>query len=228
MNKELLHRKVIREIVSLIASGEFPQAQRLPAERKLCERFIVSRGTLRLALADLEKLGVVSIKRGSGVYVSNLSKSKMPAGLLPPEFANTSLLDIIFARRVIEIAAIELACEKASEKQIEGLEKLITKMEEAKDNLPEFVKFDMEFHRAIIKASGNTPLLTALKAIAEYHKYSQIFSSLHEGEEALAISYHKKMLSAIKSRNKLAAKKALSAHLGHLEKTAETINKKQK
>ncbi|MCD4831586.1 MAG: FadR family transcriptional regulator [Anaerohalosphaeraceae bacterium] len=225
MHKELLHRKVIREIISLIVSGQFPQGKRLPAERKLCELFVISRGTLRLALADLEKLGVVSIKRGSGIYVSNLSKIKMPAALLPPNLANTSLLDIIYARKTIEVAAIELTCEKITDKQIESLEKLLAKMIETRDNLPEFVKFDMDFHRAIVKASGNTPLSTALKAIAEYHKYSQIFSSLHEGEESLAISYHKKILSAIKARNKQAAKKALSAHLTHLEKNAEIGSK---
>ena len=44
MDKELLHTKVIREVLSWIATGEVEPGMRLPAERKLCNRFNVSRG----------------------------------------------------------------------------------------------------------------------------------------------------------------------------------------
>ena len=53
-----------------IASGNFLPDQRLPSERELAVRFIVSRMTVRQALLDLAREGVVYTRTGKGTYVS--------------------------------------------------------------------------------------------------------------------------------------------------------------
>jgi GntR family transcriptional repressor for pyruvate dehydrogenase complex len=226
MNKELLYTKLVRELIALIASGEYADGTRLPAERKLCQQFNVSRGTVRQAFYDLEKLGVIKIKAGSGAFVQKISQKKLPTHLLPLDFANVTFSDIIYARKAIETAAITLACEKISFSQLQQLEQLIEKMEQSKDNLLEFLKLDTEFHQFIIHASGNMPLVTAFGAIAEYHKYSQVFSSLYEEEVRIAIKYHKKMLLALKNRNIRNAVKAITRHLEHTEQITKSAKQK--
>jgi GntR family transcriptional repressor for pyruvate dehydrogenase complex len=226
MNKELLHTKLVRELIAMIASGKYGDGIRLPAERKLCEQFNVSRGTVRQGLYDLEKLGILKIKPGSGAYVQKISQKKLPTHLLPLDFANVTFSDIIYARKAIETAAITLACEKINTGQIEQLEQLIEKMELSKDNLLEFLKLDTEFHQLIIHISGNMPLVMAFGAIAEYHKYSQVFSSLYESEIHTAINYHKKMLSALKDRNVKNAVKAIIKHLEHTEQITKSAKQK--
>jgi GntR family transcriptional repressor for pyruvate dehydrogenase complex len=226
MNKELLHTKLVRELIAMIASGKYADGVRLPAERKLCEQFNVSRGTVRQGLYDLEKLGILKIKPGSGAYVQKISQKKLPTHLLPLDFANVTFSDIIYARKAIETAAITLACEKINTGQIEQLEQLIEKMELSKDNLLEFLKLDTEFHQLIIHISGNMPLVMAFGSIAEYHKYSQVFSSLYESEIHTAINYHKKMLSALKGRNVKNAVKAIVKHLEHTEQITKSAKQK--
>jgi GntR family transcriptional repressor for pyruvate dehydrogenase complex len=226
MNKELLHTKLVRELIALIASGSFSDGQRLPAERQLCKQYNVSRGTVRQAFCDLEKLGVIKIKAGSGAYVQKISQKKLPTNLLPKNFDSVSIPDIIYARKAIETAAITLACEKINDQQLEQLEKLITKMEQSKDNLLDFFKFDMEFHQTIIHSTGNMPLITAFASIAEYHKYTQVFSSIYESEVDYAISYHRKMLAALKTRDAKNAAKAITKHLEHTEHTTELSEQK--
>lgn len=226
MNKELLHTKLVRELIALIASGSFSDGQRLPAERQLCKQYNVSRGTVRQAFCDLEKLGVIKIKAGSGAYVQKISQKKLPTHLLPKNFDSVSIPDIIYARKAIETAAITLACEKINDQQLEQLEKLITKMEQSKDNLLDFFKFDMEFHQTIIHSTGNMPLITAFASIAEYHKYTQVFSSIYESEVDYAISYHKKMFAALKARDAKNAAKAITKHLEHTEHTTELSEQK--
>ena len=213
MNKELLHNKVVREIIAIIASGVCQDGQRLPSERELCEQFGVSRGTVRQGLADLEQVGIVKIKRGSGVYAQKFSHRKVPSHLLPREFKNVSLEDIIVARKVIESAAIELACDNITKKQIGMLEQMVSKMAEAKDDLPEFLRLDMNFHQMIVCSGGNVALVTAFEAISEYLKYSQVFSTLRQGQEQVAISHHLKMVEALKRKDKKTASKAMIAHL---------------
>ncbi len=226
MDKELLHTKLVREVIAMIASGKYSDGTRLPAERKLCEQFQLSRGTVRQAFYDLEKLGIVKIRAGSGAYVQKISQKKLPTHLLPPDFSKVTLTDIIYARKAIETAAITLACEKISISQLEQLEQLIEKMEQSKDNLLEFLKLDTQFHQFIIHASGNMPLVTAFEAIAEYHKYSQVFSSLYEEEVKIAIKYHKKMLLALKLRNARNAAKAIMKHLEHTEQITNMAKQK--
>jgi GntR family transcriptional repressor for pyruvate dehydrogenase complex len=226
MNKELLHTKLVRELIAMIASGKYGDGARLPAERKFCEQFNVSRGTVRQGLYDLEKLGILKIKPGSGAYVQKISQKKLPAHLLPLDFANVTFSDIIYARKAIETAAITLACEKINAHQIEELRQLIEKMEQAKDNLLEFLKLDTQFHQFIIHASGNMPLVTAFASIAEYHKYSQVFSSLYESEIHTAINFHRKMLSALRDRNVKNAVKAIVKHLEHTEQTTKSAKQK--
>ncbi|MEN6383698.1 MAG: FadR/GntR family transcriptional regulator [Phycisphaerales bacterium] len=227
MNKELLHTKLVRELIAQIASGSFGDGARLPAERKLCKQYNLSRGTVRQAFYDLEKLGVIKIKAGSGAYVQRVSQKKLPTHLLPQDFANVSLSDIIYARKALETAAITLACEKITDIQIKELELLLQKMELSRENLLDFFKFDMEFHQLIIHSSGNMPLITAFASIAEYHKYSQVFSSIHEEEVDYAINYHRKMLTALKNRDPKNAAKAINRHLEHTEQSTNFTQSKE-
>ena len=108
VNKELLNTKVVREVLALTSSGDFSEGSRLPAERVLCERFGVSRGTIRQALCDLEEMGIIETRPGSGSYVKKLSMQKLPEDILPPDSNKISLSDILIARKAIESAAIEL------------------------------------------------------------------------------------------------------------------------
>lgn len=56
---------------AMISDGRWKVGERLPAERHLCDEFSVSRNTLRSVLKKLEARGFVSIKRGSGCYLSD-------------------------------------------------------------------------------------------------------------------------------------------------------------
>ncbi|MDR3710772.1 MAG: GntR family transcriptional regulator [Capsulimonadaceae bacterium] len=53
-----------------IASGLYPPHEPLPGEHALCARFGVTRATLRLALGDLERRGLIFKHHGSGTFVN--------------------------------------------------------------------------------------------------------------------------------------------------------------
>ncbi len=59
-------------LVAAISSGELAPGQRLGAEREIAERLGVSRSTVRVAVADLARTGVVRRARGraGGIFVA--------------------------------------------------------------------------------------------------------------------------------------------------------------
>ena len=70
-----------------ITSGIYRAGERLPAERKLCEKLSISRGTLRTALQSLSKQGLLTPCRGSGWKVTGMGPGGHPKtiAVLMPE-----------------------------------------------------------------------------------------------------------------------------------------------
>jgi DNA-binding GntR family transcriptional regulator len=66
---DLLYRQVADDIAEMVAAGELPRGSRLPAEPELMDIYAVSRPTVRSAVAELGKAGVVIVVRGRGTYV---------------------------------------------------------------------------------------------------------------------------------------------------------------
>jgi GntR family transcriptional regulator len=69
---DTLRRKAWEGVADAIRRGGYRPGERLPPERELAERLDVSRSTLRLALHDLERAGVVMRRpgRGGGTFVA--------------------------------------------------------------------------------------------------------------------------------------------------------------
>ena len=53
-----------------IVDGSFNAGDKLPTEKEFSERFQVNRHTVRRALSELSQVGIISVRRGSGAYVS--------------------------------------------------------------------------------------------------------------------------------------------------------------
>ena len=65
-----LYRRLAGQISGRIASGEIPPGAPLPPERRLAEAHGVSRVTVRRALEQLAREGLVEQRRGSGTYAT--------------------------------------------------------------------------------------------------------------------------------------------------------------
>jgi GntR family transcriptional regulator, frlABCD operon transcriptional regulator len=68
-NSTLLYMKVKKLIETDINSGRFPNNSYLPNEQQLCERYGVSRITLRRSITELEKENTVMKQQGKGTLV---------------------------------------------------------------------------------------------------------------------------------------------------------------
>jgi GntR family transcriptional regulator len=65
-----LYRQLMQRLKSDIATGVYPVHGRIPSEQELCETYQVSRVTVRKALSDLVKDGLLIRHQGKGTYVA--------------------------------------------------------------------------------------------------------------------------------------------------------------
>ena len=67
--------KIINQIRTLIISGELKPGDKLPPERRLAEKFGVSRGPVREAIQKLEFYGILKTQPQSGTLVAGIGLS---------------------------------------------------------------------------------------------------------------------------------------------------------
>lgn len=93
------HERVTRALSSEILKGKYKGDGALPTEKELGERFSVSRITVRRALSDLEHMGLVYRRHGSGTYAYPVQKRTLaPIALIllePHKLSNPYFADLI-------------------------------------------------------------------------------------------------------------------------------------
>ena len=65
-----LYRQLMEKLRADIAAGVYPAHSRIPSEQALCEIYAVSRVTVRRALSELTREGLLQRQQGKGTFVS--------------------------------------------------------------------------------------------------------------------------------------------------------------
>jgi DNA-binding FadR family transcriptional regulator len=150
-----------------LLGGALKAGDRLLAERELALALGVSRPVLREALRSLAMLGVLDIQHGRGAFVRAADASVLGQALtlcLAPE--PNILDDVLQARIAIECQAIRLACERASDHDLQGLAGMLDTLVESLNDPDQGGQADHAFHLAIVRMSGSGALMKIYEAIS--------------------------------------------------------------
>ena len=66
-----IYQQIVNQIKYLVASGRLATGEQLPPVRNLAELLLVNPNTVARAYRELESAGVLSTRRGAGVFISN-------------------------------------------------------------------------------------------------------------------------------------------------------------
>jgi len=206
---------VAENVISDIVNGIYPKDSQLPTESELCEKYGVSRITIRESLKSLSSMGIVTIQQGRGTFVSNVDVGVFMNPFLPLiEFENFDIMTIYDARLYIETGTCRLAADNRSDEDVEVLKQYIAQMDEdiKNGNIPRVVDFDTRFHIKVAECSGNQILKASVinleklsKACAA--KLNKVYILMDEANE-----HHRKITHAIERRDGDAAERAIVEH----------------
>ena len=212
-----LYRVVADRIQQLIRDEQIQPGERLPSERDLATKLSVSRASLREALIALELGGVIEVRGGSGVYVSEQPDADAAAPEVGP-----GPFEVLSARRLIESEVAAIAARVATDGAIDAILKAVLEMERHHANYASNEQADRNFHLAIARATGNSALVGAMEYLWDqrgrlWHKLKEHFQTEELRKETL--TDHRRILEAIAAHDPAEARRAMRAHLERVTRT---------
>lgn len=190
---------------------------KLPNENELSEALQVSRTTLREAISFLVAQGVLEIQRGKGTFVAaQLPTAGLDLTALAGMRSRGRARDLFEMRLIFEPATAALACQRATDEELEQIRKKAEKVELEARIGGDWPLADQEFHLAIMRASHNEymrrlyPIING--AVNEILQISHNRQSMQE----TALADNRMILDFLLRRDEAGARYAMSIHMKHL------------
>ncbi len=231
-NTKTLSQQVYSHIENAIRDKKLQVGEKLPTEKELCDMFGVSRTALREALQMLSARGLISIRKGSGIFVNNFSSkdvSKSFSLYLELNFDKNTIQQVVQARQIIEPPIARLAALNRTEEDLRKIELNMMQLLECQTSDTELEgKIDRDFHMLISKASHNSVLAIMLDPLFRLMpKIKEMVYEKIEDAKGSAVEYHKHIYSKIKEQDGEGAFLAMQKHLAIAEEHSQRLIKAQ-
>jgi DNA-binding FadR family transcriptional regulator len=212
-----VHRGVVDTLARRIMSGRIQPGEGLPNTQDLSAELGVSRSALREAIKVLGAKGMLEVKPRTGTRVLprsswNLMDPEL-LGWCGPSLDDDLVRSLLECRHLIEPGAAALAAQRATAAQLATIEAALERMAQS-PSLDERVEADLDFHTAVLRASGNLFLaqwgLTVSSVLLVAFRLSTGASDSYD----VAFSAHRDVVEAIRLRDSSGADRGMRAVLG--------------
>lgn len=216
--RDRLIDRASRAIRDFILSNELEPGDRMPTEADLARSLGVSRNVVRQAVSSLEAIGVVRVAHGRGIYVADVADTdvfRKIAGWLDP--GDLSEEEFFEARSIFERGIFELVMERATDADLDGLERIAVGLHDATEN-EEIGRLHTEFHQALLEMTGNRFLVT-LGTILSRFFWSVGYDSphIHRWSTPSLRSSHLPMVALLRGRRREDIPALIRMHLTYHE-----------
>jgi DNA-binding FadR family transcriptional regulator len=218
---------IVEQIRVLVRDGRLKPGDRLPSERDLCERFGVSRVTVREALRVLEAGGLVEIRVGArgGAFVTSPNSDKLGsnfADLL--SLSPVTAFEVTEARKVFELGILPLVIERATDDDVAELFDLVDRADMAQRHESYTMAHSAAFHTRVAACTHNAAIEMIVQSF-----HGPLLMSLREAQTVAplmgrkGVREHRKYVEAIRDRDVDTARKVMT---DHLDRTAARVQQR--
>ncbi|MEU6508149.1 MULTISPECIES: FadR/GntR family transcriptional regulator [unclassified Streptomyces] len=211
--------EAIEKIKDMIVSGALRPGDRLPKESELAAALGLSRNSLREAVRALSLIRILDVRQGDGTYVTSLDPQLLLEAMsfVVDFHRDDTVLEFLAVRRILEPAATAMAASRISEQQLDALSARLDALG-AEPSVEELVAADLEFHRGIARAAGNSVLCSLLDSLSGPTTRARIWRGLTQ-EDAVGrtLREHRAILAALRDRDAETARSWATVHIASVE-----------
>ena len=198
-------------------SGRIQPGEGLPNTQDLSAELGVSRSALREAIKVLGAKGMLEVRPRTGTRVLprsswNLMDPEL-LGWCGPALDADLVRSLLECRQLIEPGAAALAAQRATGLQLAAIEAALERMAQA-TSLDERVEADLEFHVAVLRASGNLFIAQWGLAVSSVLLVAFRLSTGASDSYDVAFSAHRDVVEAIRLRDAPGADRGMRVVLG--------------
>ncbi|MEW5912176.1 MAG: FadR/GntR family transcriptional regulator [Thermodesulfobacteriota bacterium] len=230
--KKKVPDSVLAEIRRMIISGELKEGDKLPNQSEFAAQLGVSRPSLREALQALTQLGAIEQRPGVGTILVARSPALLAGHLELPLISDAeATLQLVEARRVIELGVVSLAVTRASQEELEAIGQLLAEMERAvaRGDVETYCTKDLLYHHLIAQAAHNRFLSSLFQNIRQpFEQFLTDTFGAMPGRMQHSLQEHRRIYEAMQARDPGQALGAMTTHLDMIEQTMEAFYRQQK
>jgi len=208
-----VREKTYDYLKSNILSGRFVPGERL-AEEHLAEELRISRTPVREALHKLEQEGLIEPLESRGFCV--------------PHDSPEEIEDLFDIRTVLEGYTLKIICERITDEQIEKLQEMIDKAEDAlrRKRIDEVFQWNTQFHDTLHslvadKRRFHSLIVNMRKYVLRYRK--DTLQNLGAGKRA--IDGHRQILLSLKLKDPELCERVMRIHIRQSKEDALQTNR---
>ncbi|MBS3939034.1 MAG: FadR family transcriptional regulator [Peptococcaceae bacterium] len=218
-----VYELVVEQIQEHLRKGDLRPGDKLMSERELADMLGVSRSAVREALSALDFLGVLESRQGEGTFIADVSSQLLLEHLAVfvtiDREANLELLEL---RKILEVAAAEMAAARAGALDHEKMAEALRLMEQDVHSGILGESNDALFHRCIVESTQNKMLTKSMVLLSDLvvqnMRVSRQFLFQRPGNRERLYNQHRQVFLAIKEGNSEKAGRAMVDHLEFVER----------
>jgi GntR family transcriptional repressor for pyruvate dehydrogenase complex len=217
-----LSDRVVEELEALIVDGTLAAGSLLPSERELGEQFGVSRTVVREALQGLAGKGLVESVNGRGTVVRTVPPESSAASvklLMRMEPGVTDLSKVMEIRRLLEVRIAVLAAGRRTDRDLAVMADLLAKAEQYLDIPDSFVRYDIEFHMALARATHNELFTMILDSLSILLTQVRRVALRVADTPQRALEHHRAIFAAVVAADSKRARDAMDEHMDEARDT---------
>lgn len=212
MEKQTLGGMAAQKLLEMIRDKGYRSGDRLPTEGELSVFLGVGRNTVREALRILMSRNIVTIRQGSGTFLSDKNGvADDPLGFTMIEDRRKLTEDLIQVRVMLEPPIAALAAQNATPEDILALEAMLGELERSMEDGGDYSEKDSRFHAMIGRCSHNLVMGNLMPVITD--GILVFAGAVRETEYEITREAHRRIFEAIRDRKPVDAQQAMYFHL---------------
>jgi len=227
-------RSLDLDILSYLANADAAVGV-VALHQALHKRHRISQATLGRRLLDLDRRGLTVRQSNQGrlltaegrAHVQELMQKTLKRQESDAFLHSLSgdsvevLLEVLVARRALEREVARIAARRITDADLAELWGIIDRQEQALTQGSSGSQEDLRLHTRLGEIAGNRVLQTALRLVRQQSQLTSLFAFIRYSRGPRVVSDHRRLVSALQTRDPAAAALAMEEHIDNLITSVE-------